>query len=61
MATGRPPKISDQEKLELEKKLLEGAKAAGFSTDLWTCPRVAQLIYSCFGVRYHVDHIWRVL
>lgn len=33
MDTGRPPKISDQEKLKLEKKLHEGAKVAGFSTD----------------------------
>jgi transposase len=28
---------------------------------LWTCPRVAQVIRREFGVRYHVDHIGRLL
>ena len=46
---------------KLEKALLKGSKVAGFPTDLWTCPRVAQLIYTLFGVRYHVDHIGRLL
>jgi len=58
---GRPPKLNKKAKKGLEERLLQGAKAAGFHTDLWTCPRVAQLIYSCFGVRYHVDHIGRLL
>lgn len=60
-SSGRPPKLDTQAKKELEKRLLQGAKAAGFQTDLWTCPRVAQLIHSSFGVRYHVDHIGRLL
>ena len=42
-------------------RLLKGAKSNGFSTDLWTCPRVAQLIWERFGVDYHVDHIGRLL
>ena len=41
--------------------MLKGSKKAGFPTDLWTCPRVAHLIQSLFGVRYHVDHIGRIL
>jgi transposase len=41
--------------------LLKGAKAAGFPTDLWTCPRVAQLIRESFSVTYHVDHVGRLL
>jgi transposase len=45
----------------LEKALLKGARAAGYATDLWTCPRVAELIARRFGVRYHVDHIGRLL
>jgi len=60
-SSGRPPKLDTQAKKELEKRLLQGAKAAGFQTDLWTCPRVARLIHSGFGVRYHVDHIGRLL
>lgn len=60
-SSGRPPKLDKQARKDLEKRLLQGAKAAGFQTDLWTCPRVAKLIQSIFGVRYHVDHIGRLL
>ena len=60
-APGRPPKLGPEHKRRLEALLLEGAQAAGFHTDLWTCPRVAELIDRRFGVRYHVDHIGRVL
>jgi transposase len=35
--------------------------AAGFSTNLWTCPRIAQTIAARFGVRYHVDYLPRLL
>ena len=41
--------------------LLEGAREPGYPTDLWTCPRVADLIRKRFGVDYHVDHIGRLL
>jgi len=61
LAPGRPPKLDNREKGQLEKVLLKGAQAAGFLTDLWTCPRVAALIEARFGVRYHVDHIGRLL
>jgi transposase len=58
---GRPQKLGNKAQKELERKLLKGAKAAGFPTDLWTCPRIAQLILTYFGIRYHVDHIGRLL
>jgi len=60
-APGRPPKLDPEHKRRLEALLLEGAQAAGFHTDLWTCPRVAELIERRFGVCYHVDHIGRLL
>ncbi len=58
---GRPPKLTVRDRARLEKLLLKGARAAGFSTDLWTCPRIADLVYRHFGVGYHVDHIGRLL
>jgi transposase len=58
-APGRPPKLDARRRTRLERVLLRGAEAAGFPTPLWTCPRVADLIR--LGVRYHVDHIGRVL
>lgn len=60
-ASGRPPKLNNRDLQKLEKTLLRGSKKAGFATDLWTCPRIAQLIRSLFGVNYHVDHIGRIL
>lgn len=58
---GPRSKLTPAQKQTLSKLLLKGAKACGFSTDLWTCPRVARVIHNRFGVRYHVDHIGRFL
>ena len=58
---GRPCALTQKHKRRLEQRLLKGARACGFPTDLWTCARVAQLIRSRFGVDYHVDHIGRLL
>ena len=60
-ASGRPSKLSAKDKRKLERLLLKGPLAAGFGTDLWTCPRVAELIEQRLGVQYHVDHIGRLL
>jgi transposase len=60
-APGRPPKLDARRRTRLERVLLRGAEAAGFNTPLWTCPRVATMVRREFGVRYHVDHIGRVL
>ena len=60
-APGRPPKLTAKQRAQLERLLLKGAEAAGFATPLWTCPRIATVIERHFQVRYHVDHIGRVL
>jgi len=60
-AAGRPPKLNAPQRARLERMLLRGAEAAGFRTPLWTCSRVADIVRREFGVRYHVDHIGRVL
>jgi transposase len=58
---GRPSKLSPTAKRHLEKALLQGAQAHGFLNDLWTLPRVAELIHRQNGVRLHPGHVWRVL
>jgi len=58
---GRPSRLSGRQKTRLQKRLLKGAKANGFSTDLWTCPRITELIERHYGVSYHVEHIPRLL
>jgi transposase len=54
---GATPKLNAKQRADLRRRLLAGAKAAGFDTDLWTCPRVRQLIQNLYGVTYHVDYL----
>jgi transposase len=58
---GRRPKLHPNQRPPLEKALLQGAQAHGFLNDLWTLPRVAELIHRQSGVRLHPGHVWRVL
>lgn len=60
-APGRPPRLTAVDRKRLQRILLRGATAFGYDNDLWTCPRVAELIHKTFRVRYHVDHIGRLL
>ena len=58
---GPAPKLSDDQKQELVKILKAGPIAAGYSTDLWTCARVAEVVRRMFDVSYHPDHLGRIL
>lgn len=58
---GRPPKLTAEQGRQLVAVLLEGATASGYPTQLWTTPRVAEVIWKRFRVRYHRDHVGRLL
>jgi transposase len=58
---GRKPRLSEQQRKQLEKLLVAGPERLGYETPLWTCPRVAHLIEQEFDVRYHEGHVWKVL
>jgi transposase len=60
-APGRTPRLSDAQLARAEQALLEGAKAHGFDTDLWTLDRIATVIWRSTGVRHHPAHVWRLL
>ena len=60
-APGRPPKLTAGQQDTLAKLLDKGAAANGYSTELWTCPRVARMVEKRFGISYHVDHMGRLL
>jgi transposase len=60
-AGGRPPKLSDAQAARVEQALLQGAKANGFDTDLWTLDRVAQVVRRVTGVRLARASTWRLL
>lgn len=58
---GPKPKLTVRQRHCLAKRLLDGPQANGYPTDIWTCPRIADLIAQRYGVHYHVDHIVRLL
>ncbi|MGH9316986.1 MAG: winged helix-turn-helix domain-containing protein [Thermoanaerobaculia bacterium] len=58
---GRPPKLNGRQRQRLVKLLLKGAMVQGYRTEIWTTSRVAALIRKTFGVRYHRDHVGRLL
>jgi transposase len=58
---GPTPRLSPEQLQRLEALLLQGAKAHGWSTQLWTCARIVVLIRRHFGVRFHHDHVGRLL
>ena len=60
-APGRLRKLSDGQRARLLELLLEAAPAYGYRTDLWTTRRIAEFIETLFGVRYHRDHMGRLM
>jgi transposase len=58
---GRLPRLDAGQLAEVEAALLKGPTANGFATELWTLPRVAEVIERQTGVRYHPGHVWRIL
>jgi transposase len=58
---GRKPWLSKRQKEQLVKLLVRGARKAGYANDLWTCPRVAEVIARRFGVDYHPGYVWEIL
>jgi len=53
--------LTDADLRRLEALLAEGAKARGWHNQLWTAARVTRLIEREFGVRYHPEHVRKVL
>ena len=58
---GRRPKLTHPQRLQLLELLTQGPQAFGFRGDVWTQPRVAQVIRRHFGVQYHPSQVGRIL
>jgi len=58
---GRMPRLTDAQLGRLDLALRRGPRAYGFASDLWTLDRVAQVIETETGVRYHPGHVWKLL
>ena len=60
-APGRPRRLARRQWDRVLRALLEGALARGYSTDVWTTQRIADVIEAECGVRYHRDHVGRLM
>lgn len=58
---GRPSRLSPADLRKVERILLQGALKNGYRTDLWTLPRVTEVIEKATGEGYHPGHVWRIL
>lgn len=58
---GRPAGLDEGQRRELIKVLKRGAVLAGYPTELWTLPRVRDVIAQRFGRRYNEAHVSRLL
>ena len=54
---GRPPRVTEAHLRKLSTALKRGAQAHGFLNDLWTLPRVAQVLERECGVSAHPSHL----
>lgn len=58
---GRPTKLTPVQRRRLVRRLLKGAMACGYATELWTTRRIAEVIKRDYGVRYHRAHVGRLM
>lgn len=58
---GPRPRLSAEQLKRLEVLLLEGARAHGWRTELWTASRVAELIERHFHTHFHPEHVRKIL
>lgn len=55
------PKLTVEQKAQIPQLLAKGAESYGFRGNVWTASRVAVVIERTFGVKYHRDHVSRLL
>jgi transposase len=58
---GRPRKLSASQEKIVRRWLADKPTEHGFATELWTAPRLAQLIEQEWGIHFHPDSLGRWL
>lgn len=58
---GKPSYLSKSQIKQLERELLKGAYAHGYSEDYWTLDRIGHVMWTLFKVRYVSSGVWRLL
>ena len=60
-STGRPSRLTPEQKAQIVDVFDQGALALGFSDDHWTAKLLARVIEERFSVHYSLDHVARLL
>jgi transposase len=60
-ASGREPELDEKQFTSLLKAIRHPASNLGYSTDLWSGPRLRHFIKHEFGIEYHRKHMPRFL
>ena len=50
-----------KQKTQLVEILLKGSLSHGYRTDLWTTRRIVEVIERRMGIRYHYNHVGKLL
>jgi transposase len=58
---GAVPKLTAEQRAQVPVLLGQGAETFGFRGDVWTAKRVATVIRRELGVRYHPNHVGKLL
>jgi putative transposase len=59
--SGRPCRLDVTQKRKLKQLLRKGARECGYNRDRWTTKIVANLIFREFQIRYHFNHVGKIL
>jgi len=54
---GRPRKLRRAQEAQILRWLRKNPKSFGFATELWTAPRLAQVIQRKFGIDFHPHYL----
>lgn len=58
---GPKPRLTEAKKEKIEQALLKGPQVFGYTTNIWTLKRIANLIRKIANVSYHPGHVWKIL
>jgi transposase len=58
---GRSPKLTEAQFEELGRIIEQGPESVGLDSGVWTAPLAVELVNRLFGVKYHPDHMRKIL
>ncbi len=58
---GALPRLTPEQRAQIPGLLAQGAESFGFRGDIWTQPRVTEVIRRKFSVSYHPSQVGRIL